>query len=80
MARGWESKSVEEQMVEAQAKAPEAGKKQMSPEEVQRQQKRRGVELALARINSDLALCTNERHRTMLEAARQELEKQLAER
>jgi hypothetical protein len=77
MARGWESKSVEEQMAEAQAKAPEGGKR-ISPEELQQQQKKRGLQLALAKINNDLTLCSNDRHRAMLEAARKELETQLS--
>jgi hypothetical protein len=77
MARGWESKSVEEQMTEAQAKSPDENRKKSSPEEMQRQQKIRGLELTLSKIKSDLAACTNERHRAMLEAAQQELKRQL---
>jgi hypothetical protein len=50
----------------------------MSPQEIQRLQKKRGLELALAKINSDLTACTSERHRAMLEAAKQELEKQIS--
>jgi hypothetical protein len=78
MARGWESKSVEEQLAEAEAKPQDTTRKHMSPEEIQRSQKRRGIELALAKINNDLAICVNDRHRAMLEAGKQELEKQLA--
>jgi hypothetical protein len=78
MARGWESKSVEEQLAEAEENLQDGTRRKMSPEEIQRAQKRRGIELALAKINSDLAVCANERHRAMLEAGKQELEKQLA--
>jgi hypothetical protein len=78
MARGWESKSVEDQVAEAQARAEDGIRKQISPEESQRQQKKRGLELALLKTKADIAACSNERHRQMLEAAKTELERQLA--
>ena len=78
MARGWESKSVEEQVAEAQAKAQDSSKPKLTTAEVQQQQKRRGIELALLKTKADIAACTNDRHRQMLEAAKAELEKQLA--
>jgi hypothetical protein len=78
VARGWESKSVEEQVAEAQAKAKDGSKPKLTAEEIQKQQKRRGLELALLKTNADIAASTNDRHRQMLEAAKTELEKQLA--
>jgi hypothetical protein len=79
VARGWESKSVEDQVAEAQAKAKDnSNKPNLTPEELQKQQRRRGLELALLKTNADLAASTNDRHRQMLEAAKAELEKRLA--
>jgi hypothetical protein len=79
VARGWESKSVEDQVAEAQAKANDnSNKSRLTAEELLKQQKRRGLELALLKTKADIAASTNDRHRQMLEAAKAELEKQLA--
>jgi hypothetical protein len=78
VARGWESKSVEDQVAEAQAKAKDGNKPMLTAEELQKQQKKRGLELALLKTKADIAASTNDRHREMLEAAKAELERQLA--
>jgi hypothetical protein len=76
MARGWESKSVEQQQEEAssnkaQARAP------LTPEEIAKENHRRGLGLSRERVAQQLALATNPRHREMLEAALADLDKQL---
>lgn len=66
MARGWESKSVEEQ--QAEAMAPHSGVRQpLSPE--QQAQRRQQEELALARkyLIQQLQTATNPLRRKMLE-------------
>jgi len=79
MARGWESKDVESQ-VEAN-KAPEqkgtGGPK--TPEQMQRDQQRKDLQLSRTRVLNDLASATHPNHRKSLEAALAHLEKKIAE-
>jgi len=75
MARGFESKDVEFQQAEAQRGRP-AGKV-LSPEARQAQEKRRTLELALARAQADLAAARSPAHRQMLEEAIRALKDQL---
>jgi hypothetical protein len=75
MARGWESKSVEQQQEEASSNAAKGPR--LTPEQIAEQRRRRGLELSRNRIAQQLDAATNPRHRQMLEAALKELEKQL---
>jgi putative NIF3 family GTP cyclohydrolase 1 type 2 len=76
MARGWESKAVEAQQEE---KAREgAVKRSWSPEEAQRQDRRRTLELTRARILNDLAHANADAHRRMLGQALAAVDDQLA--
>lgn len=76
MARGWESKNVEAQ----QAEREQAGttRTPVSPEEAERQAKKRTLELTRARALSDLASAKSPQHKAMLEAAVRALDEQLA--
>lgn len=76
MARGWESKSVEQQQEEAKSHAS-AHKQPLTPEEVSAAQKRQGLELSRTRITHELEYATNPRHREMLAAALKDIEAQL---
>jgi hypothetical protein len=77
MARGWESKAVEEQR-EAAAAAP-ARKRQpeRSAEEADRSRKREDLQLARKRVVADLATARHPRHRELLERTLADLEKQI---
>ena len=75
MARGWESKSVEQQQEEATSSRPQG--KVLTPEQIAEQQKRRGIELSRQRILQQLEVASNPQHRSMLEAALAELDAQL---
>lgn len=75
MARGWESKSVEQQQDEAASKKEHG--EVLTPEQIVERQKRQGLELSRQRILQQLQMACNPRHRQMLEAALAELEKQL---
>jgi hypothetical protein len=76
MARGWESKNVEDQ--QELAKMGTSGTKmQIDPQEQERNRKKRGIELAMAKINSDIANARDERHKQMLESAKADLDRQL---
>ena len=76
MARGWESKSVEQQQEEASSNTAKGPR--LTPEEIAEQQQRRGLELSRNRIAQQLEGATNPRHRQMLEAALKDLNAQLA--
>lgn len=52
-------------------------KTQLDPQEQERLRKKRGFELALSKINSDLTNCRDERHKQMLESAKADLERQI---
>jgi hypothetical protein len=76
MARGWESKNVEDQ--QEQAKMATTGTKmQIDPQEQERNRKKRGLELAMAKINTDIANARDERHKQMLESAKADLDRQM---
>lgn len=76
MARGWESKSVEQQQEEAKSSTETRGK-QLTPEQIVERQRRRGLELSHQRILQQLERATNPQHREMLESALAHLESQL---
>ncbi|HKW16067.1 MAG TPA: hypothetical protein VJO35_01015 [Terriglobales bacterium] len=76
MARGWESKSIEQQQEEAKSSAPQT-RKQLTPEQIASQQRRRGLELSRQRVLQQLEQATNPQHRKMLESALADLQSQL---
>jgi hypothetical protein len=77
MARGWESKSVEEQQAEASlTKRP--SKRALTPEEVANQRKHEGLNLARRQVMEQLERAGNPRHREMLQSALAELDARLA--
>lgn len=65
MARGWESKGVEQQQEEA-ARGRTPARPPLTPAERERQQKRRQLELALARTQADCQTACRPAHRDML--------------
>ena len=76
MARGFESKQVEEQQSMAQ-NAATPKKEPLTPEQQVRQRERANLELARTKLQNDLAASTNERHRAMLEMALKDIEEKL---
>lgn len=76
MARGFESKQVESQQEEAQRKKTPG--KTLTPEEAQKLDRRRTLELSRARLIADLQRASNPAHRQMLEQALAALDEQLA--
>jgi hypothetical protein len=64
MARGWESKSVESQQDDARGAT--VTRRDWSPEERERAQRRAMLELALASTQADLAVACRPAHREML--------------
>ena len=79
MARGWESKSVEDQIGAAEAAKEARAKPQLSPQERERETRRQSLLLSRAQIIGRLKRATNARYRAQLEKTLQHLEKELRE-
>jgi hypothetical protein len=77
MARGFESKSVEEQQLEA--KRESSPRVATTPEEIEGRRKRDGLLLSRTNVQAQLNSATNPAHRRMLESALAELDRQIAE-
>lgn len=68
MARGWESKAVEDQI--AAAAERRAGLKRVrTPDDLERDSRRQGLLLSRAKIASDIENARNDRHRAALQDA-----------
>lgn len=79
MARGWESKSVEDQIGAAEADRDAQAERQRSPLQRQQGERRQSLLLSRAQILGRLKLARNERYRAQLEAALKHIEAQLKE-
>jgi hypothetical protein len=77
MARGWESKSVEQQQ-EEMSEQRKPVREPLSLGEQHRNQKREGLLLSRGRLTQQLQAATNPRHRQMLEQSIAELDSQLS--
>lgn len=79
MARGWESKSVEDQISEAEAEKAARSKPFLSPEEREQQTRKQSLLLSRSQILSRLKLAGNARYRAQLEAALAHVDAELEE-
>jgi hypothetical protein len=80
MARGWESKSVEEQQAEARTTSPSPTRKPRTSEEIAKQRQEDALRLSRSRIVQQLEAAQNPNYRESLEAALADLDRQLASR
>jgi hypothetical protein len=78
MARGWDSKSVEEQIGAAEEEKASRRKPAFTTEERERRSKQAGLLLSRAKIVKDLAAAADPRYRTLLERTLAHLDAQLA--
>lgn len=76
MARGWESKAVEQQQ-ELSAQ-PQVSRQRLTPEQVKNKQRHDELMLAKARVLQQLQASQNPRHREMLQRALADLDQRLA--
>lgn len=76
MARGWESKSVEQQIEEARAQAPQA-QETISPEEERRRREREDLLMSRARVVQQLDACRDPRYEKILRGALADLDARL---
>jgi hypothetical protein len=77
MARGWESKSVEQQQ-EEMSERRKIVRPPISPEGQRHNRKREGLHLSRKRLTQQLQAASNPRHRQILEQAIAELDSQLS--
>ena len=77
MARGWESKSVEDQVAAAEAAREARAKPHLSAEEREALERKRSLLLSRAQVRARLASATNENYRKQLERALKHLDGQL---
>jgi hypothetical protein len=76
MARGWESKSVEEQQSAANTQVE--SKQRLTPQQAAKKQERDALALSRRHVLQQLQEVQNPRHRQMLETALSELDWRLA--
>ena len=79
MARGWESKSVEDQVAAAEAAKETHAQARVSLEERKKETERQSLLLSRAQIINRLKAATNQRYRAQLESALKHLEIRLKE-
>ncbi len=77
MAKGWESKSVEEQQSEARDSSKPA-KPRMTAQQIAQKQSRNSLEMSRQRVMQQLQAACNPNHRSMLEKALADLDGQIA--
>jgi hypothetical protein len=77
VARGWESKSVEEQQAQA-ASTPSPAKPPLTPAQIASQRHRHGLMLSRQHVLQQLQAAQNPRHRDILQSALADLDEQLA--
>ena len=76
MARGWESKSVEEQQAEAKS-GMTRDKVRLSPDQAARERQRQSLFLSRSRILQQIQNAKSATHRQMLELALADLDAQI---
>ena len=76
VARGWESKSVEEQIQERQSASPES-RPRLTPEELQVHTRREGLQLVRTRTLMSLQGACDSRYRAHLERVLADVDAQL---
>jgi hypothetical protein len=78
MARGWESKSVEDQVEQAQTKKDEK-KGRLTPEQLEARRRREVLKLSRARVERELQSSQNPRYTEQLNRALADLDAQIAD-
>ena len=77
MARGWESKSVEDQISERQAAGKPFQKDKLSSQDRERKAKRTGIVLARTRTLTALESSRDDRYRALLQRTLEHLDSEL---
>ena len=78
MARGWESKAVEEQISAAEARKDAKVARALSRVEIEQQTRKKGLLLELVRLTRELESTRNQRYRELLERSLDHVQGELA--
>ena len=78
MARGWESKSVEEQISAAEASKDAKTGRPLSRFEIEQQTRKKGLLLEVVRLTRELESARNQRYRAMLQRSLDHVQEELA--
>jgi len=78
MARGWESKSIEDQVREAEARRETRRRRALSPDESEHQKRKEALLLERARIVREMERAYMRRHLVMLERGLAHIDGELA--
>ncbi len=78
MARGWESKAVEEQIESKPTNFVATTKKQRTADQVQKLIEKRNLEAARAKVRHEIASTQNERYQEILARSLKDLDSKLA--
>jgi len=78
MARGWESKSVEDQIEEARRSQGVSEGRVQSPEEKERERKVESLKLERSRLTEQLNRARSESHQRMIRQSLEAIEKEIA--
>jgi len=78
MAKGWESKAVEDQIQESQKADNENPRKQFTPEQMEAHRRKEVLLLSRARVEKDLNASQNPRYREQLTKALSHIDEQLS--
>jgi hypothetical protein len=78
MARGWESKSVEDQMEEARRSQGVAEGRVQSPEAKERERKIESLKLERSRLTEQLNRARSEAHQRMIRQSLEAIEEEIA--
>ena len=78
MARGWESKSVGDQIEEAQRSQGSPEAQVRTPEERERQRKVEGLKLERSRLTEQLERARSETHQRMIQQSLDAIEAEIA--
>jgi len=77
MARGWESKAVEDQIAASEERKAVASKEQPTSEEIARESRRQVLLLSRTKVERDLDNARDDRHRVSLQQALAYIDEQL---
>ena len=77
MARGWESKSVEDQIAASEERKAAASHRARTADELERESRKQGLLLSRAKIVTDIENARDGRHRAALQQALDYIDAQL---
>jgi len=78
MARGWDSKSVEEQIASADSRRNVEAEPRLTPEQLSKKREVESLQLSRTRVLHDLEVATHPQHRASLQSALRFLDEKIS--